>query len=138
LELGCGFNSTIMLRMMCRSSGRNLESYDTDKEWARVFDVPTVERWDKWEPKQAHYGVCFIDSSPGEERKFLALKMQGKADFIVMHDHEAGSAAAYYYEHIIPSFKYAETFRAIRPHTLVLSDKEPFGLTKWEQGFFNA
>lgn len=131
LELGCGWTSTPMLRLMCRD--RKLESYDTDKEWAKTFDVPLVERWDKWEPKEQHYGVIFIDCSPGEERKHLAMRLKDKATFLVLHDHEAGSAAAYYFEHIIGEFKYNETYRMLRPHTLILSDERPFGLTRDEQ-----
>jgi hypothetical protein len=131
LELGCGWTSTPMLRLLCRPN-RTLESYDNSKEWAEQFNVPVVENWSKWEPLQQHYGVAFIDSHPGEERRHLAMKLKGRADFLVLHDHEAGPAAAYYYEHIIGQFKYAETYRMLRPHTLILSDKEPFGLT-WEE-----
>jgi hypothetical protein len=133
LELGCGWGSTPMLRAMCKD--RPLESYDTDKHWAGLFGVPIVEKWSKWEPVHPQYGVVFIDCAPGEERKFLALRLKGRAKFMVLHDHEAGSAAAYYYEDIIPQFKYAEVYRLLRPHTLILSDDEPFGLTPKEQEF---
>lgn len=137
LELGCGWGSTPMLRLMCGTE-RKLESYDTDKAWCSFFGAGHVERWDKWEPKEERYAVVFIDCSPGEERKFLAMRLKGRADFIIMHDHEAGPAAAYYYEHIIPQFKYAETYRVIRPHTLILSDEKPFGLSEWDQGKINV
>lgn len=133
LELGCGWNSTPMLRMMC-GKDRKLESYETDPEWAKVFGVPVVANWSKWEPKEPSYSVAFIDCQPGEERKLIALRLKGRVQFILLHDHEAGRAAAYYYEHIMGQFKYAETFRVIRPHTLILSDDEPFGLSAWEQG----
>jgi hypothetical protein len=138
LELGCGYGSTPMLKLMCRFGVRSLESYDNNKEWAASFGATHVEDWSKWEPKGKSYGVCFIDCSPGEERKDLIARMKGRAKFIIAHDHEAGSAAAYYYEQVMPRFKYAEVYRVIRPHTLILSDDEPFGLNAWDQGNLNA
>ena len=134
LELGCGWGSTPMLRAMCRVMNRKLESYDTDKEWADKFGVPVVQdqRWDLWEPLEKHYGVIFIDCSPGEIRRDLAVRLKDQATFQVLHDHEAGSAAAYYYETILEYFKYNETYRMLRPHTLILSNVEPFGLTAEE------
>ena len=138
LELGCGWGSTPMLRMMGRALGREVESYDNNKEWAAIFGAGYVENWAKWEPKAKSFGAAFFDCSPGEERKSLLLKMQGRAKFLVAHDHEAGSAAAYYYEHITHLWKYAEVFRALRPHTLILSDIEPLGLTEWDMGEIHA
>lgn len=134
LELGCGWGSTPMLRAMCRGL-RNLESYETDPVWAERFGVPTVHNWTLWRPNEKRYGVIFIDCSPGEVRKDLAMRLKGMAKFLVLHDHEAGPAAAYYYERIIQNFKYAETYRWLRPHTLILSDEEGFGLTAQEQEF---
>lgn len=134
LELGCGWGSTPMLKLLCRDAHKLLESYDNSKEWADLFGATHVERWDRWNPKEPYYGVCFIDSSPGEERNQLIAKMKGRARYIIAHDHEAGSAAAYYYEHVIPLFKHAEVYRVVRPHTLILSDEAPFGLTEWDQG----
>ena len=132
LELGSGWGSTPLLRGMCRAMGRTLESYDSNPEWAKLFNVPLVENWSKWEPKEQHYGVVFIDCAPGEERRHLAMKLKGRAKFLVLHDHEAGPAAAYYYEYIIGQFKHNETYRMLRPHTLILSDEEAFGLTDEE------
>ena len=138
LELGTGWGSSPMLKLMSRFSGRRLESYDNSKEWADMFGAGYVEYWGKWEPKEPSYGVCFIDCSPGEERKDLILKMKGRAKFIIAHDHEAGSAAAYYYEHVTPFFKYVESYRVVRPHTLIVSDDEPFGLSEWDMGKIHA
>lgn len=138
LELGCGWGSTPMLKLMSRFGNRILESYDNNKEWADIFNAGHVERWDRWEPKEPYYGACFIDCSPGEERKLLIARLKDRAKFIVAHDHEAGSAAAYYYEHVTHLFKYAETFRVLRPHTLVLSNVEPFGMSEWDMGKLHA
>lgn len=131
LELGCGWTSTPMLRLLCRD--RYLESYDSNKEWSQTFNVPCVSNWEQWEPHCDRYGVVFIDSHPGEDRRHIAMKLKGRATYFVLHDHEAGPAAAYDYHHIIPHFKYVETYRMLRPHTLILSDEKPFGLTDEEQ-----
>lgn len=131
LELGCGWGSTPMLRLMC--SGRKLESYDNSEAWAKSMSAVYVPRWDKWEPKEPHYSVAFVDCSPGEERRHLMMRLKGRATFIVAHDHEAGPAAAYFYEYITPQFKYVEVYRVLRPHTLILSDEQPFGLSAWDQ-----
>jgi len=133
LELGSGWGSTPLLRAMCHAMGRTLETYDTDPEWATTFDVPVVADWLTWEPQEPHYGVIFIDCSPGEIRKDLAMRLKAHATLLVLHDHEAGPAAAYFYEQIIPHFAHAETYRMLRPHTLVLSDERPLGLTTDER-----
>jgi hypothetical protein len=149
LELGSGWGSTPMLKLMCRWMGggmppgptehgfpigwRPFESYDNNEAWAKSMGSTYVPDWGKWEPREAHYGVAFVDCSPGEERRRIIMKLKGRAKFIVAHDHEAGPAAAYYYEYIIPQFKYVETYRVLRPHTLILSDEEPFGLSAWDQ-----
>lgn len=141
LELGCGWGSTPMLQLMCKWHAighgewvpREVESYDNNEDWAKTFGATYVPRWDKWEPKEPHYGVAFVDCSPGEERRHIIMKLKGRATFIVAHDHEAGPAAAYYYEYILGQFKYAEVYRVLRPHTLILSDDEPFGLSAWDQ-----
>lgn len=137
LELGCGHWSTHMLRLMCRLTGRPLESYDSDKDWAKTLNVPVVEKWSKWEPILDRFGVIFIDCAPGEDRYLLAMQLKERADFIVLHDAECdtrhGGGGNYQYDAILPHFKYVEFFRALRPVTLILSDKEPFGLTKEEQ-----
>lgn len=133
LELGSGWGSTPMLRLMCAPTHRQLESYDNNESWAKQMGTVYVPNWDKWEPKLDWYDVAFIDCSPGEERKLLAMRLKDRAKFIIMHDHEAGPAAAYYYEHIIDRFKYNQTYRVLRPHTLILSDYEQFWLSEWDQ-----
>lgn len=135
LELGCGWWSTPMLRLLCRH--RPLESYDTDPEWAKLFSVPVVKNWKQWLPNFKTYGAIFIDCSPGEERKELAMKLKGMAKFIVLHDAECdsrhGGGGNYRYDDIYGRFKYVEHYRVIRPVTAILSDVEPFGLTDWEK-----
>lgn len=132
LELGCGWGSTPMLRLMC-GTVRTLESYDNSEKWAKEFGATYVPNWDKWMPKEDRYSVAFVDCSPGEERRHIIMKLKGRAKFIIAHDHEAGPAAAYFYEYVMGQFRYAETYRVLRPHTLILSDEDSFGLSAWDQ-----
>lgn len=135
LELGSGWGSTPLLRAMCRN--RVLESYDSDLEWSEKMGVPHVVNWKAWSPAFAQYGVAFIDCAPGEARAELAMRMRGKAKFILLHDAECdtmhGGGGNYRYDLIVPHFKYVEYYRLLRPVTLILSDDEPFGLTEQEQ-----
>lgn len=135
LELGSGWGSTPLLRAMCKN--RVLESYDSDLEWSQKMGVPHVPDWKSWQPAHAKYGVAFIDCAPGEVRAELALRLKGKAKFILLHDAECdgihGGGGNYRYDLITPNFKYVEFYRLLRPVTLILSDEEPFGLTQEEQ-----
>ena len=106
LELGMGWGSTPMLHAMCAPKLRILNSLETDKNWYKQFesfdcDFHSVLRVPDWKDIMAQFGmshvlkwdVAFIDCSPGEIRKDLAMRLKGKAKFILLHDHEAGSGA---------------------------------------------
>jgi hypothetical protein len=138
LELGMGWGSTPLISAMCQD--REVWSVDTSQEWADRFkglQRPNHQiLWGDgpvWPIKQ--WSVVFIDSSPGEQRKDIAMALKEHAEFLVLHDHEAGSGAAYYYEQIMPAFKYSETYRLMTPHTLILSNTRAFGLSAFEQGY---
>lgn len=137
LELGCGWFSTPMLRLLCRHlhpehpQWRRLESYDTDKDWAAKFAVPIVKDWTSWQPAEKHYGVAFVDNSPGESRVGLIKRLKGHARFIIAHDTEADippSGGNYGWAQLNGLFKYAVTFNAFRPWTTIYSDEEEFAL----------
>ena len=152
LELGMGWGSTPMLHAICQAQNRWLMSVETNPEWVERFrdlamsghdmllecgswrDIPL---WDPpTEPKK--FAVAFIDFAPGEARKDLAMKLKGKAKFIILHDAECdgihGGGGNYQYQSIVENFKYVEYYRLLRPVTLILSDDEPFGLSAFEKG----
>jgi hypothetical protein len=135
LELGAGWGSTPLLHAACEASGRYLYTRENDGNWLAKFSSLASKRhlFINDIPDE-YFGFVFVDSSPGEERNNWALRFRDKTDFIIMHDHEAGSGAAYYYEQIIPEFKHAEVYRFLKPHTLILSNVRPFGLSDFEQG----
>lgn len=144
LELGMGWGSSPMLHAMCRLMKRTLASYETNREWYELFawmDEP--RHWVSWVPDIARaqfpildYDVAFIDFAPGEPRRDVALGLAERARFILLHDAEQDpphGGGNYQYETIIPQFKYHEFYRVVRPHTLILSNYEPFGLSPGEQ-----
>lgn len=129
LELGCGYGSTPMLRLMGRGY---VESWDSDPEWAKRFDAHLVQDWATWEPHQKYYGVVFIDCAPGEVRKDLAVKMKDRCTYVILHDAECdtvhGGGGNYQYDSILHHFKYAVYYRELRPHTLILSNGVKFDI----------
>ena len=152
LELGMGWGSTPLLHAVCRAQNRTLASFETDRNWLdrfsflheggevgfRTHHMYFIEDWLKGFPwvTAGPYGVALIDCAPGEIRKDLALRLKGKAKFILLHDalsdppHGAGN---YRYDEIVPEFRFVECYRVVRPATLILSDFEPFGLLEEEQ-----
>lgn len=127
LELGVGWGSTPMLRLMCKD---RLESYDNSMAWAHKFGVPWVNDWKKWEPEHPSYDVIFIDCAPDEYRKDLAARFKNRAKFIVCHDAECdtehGGGGNYQYDLVIDQFRHVTFYRTLRPHTLILSNVEKF------------
>lgn len=147
LELGMGYGSTPMLHTMTQPE-RTLWSVETDQEWFERLSFlgnarHTVELCSSWESCRAldqasSFEVVFIDSSPGEKRKDLALLFKDTAKYVILHDAECdtmhGGGGNYQYEKILPEFKYAEVYRLVRPHTLILSNLEEYGLGDHEGG----
>lgn len=135
LELGCGWWSTPMLRLMCHymrvadPQWRRLESYDTDDQWGATFNVPVVKDWKQWKPQEKEYGVAFVDCSPGESRVELIQRLRGICHFIVAHDTEADippSGGNYRWTLLDGVFKHQTIYKDIRPWTTVYSDREEF------------
>ena len=127
IEMGVGWGSTPMLKMICKSFNRSLISYESDREWAKQFDATFVLDWRHFDI-DLDYSIAFIDCAPGDQRKDLALKLKGRATYIILHDAESDPPGDYRYHEIIPQFKYHEFYRTLRPSTLVLSDVAPLGL----------
>lgn len=128
LELGCGWASTPMLRLMCQR--RILESYDNDLEWATQFGAFLVKDWSQWAPIESHYDVVFIDCAPSEERKNLAVRLKDRARYILCHDYGCdaaqGGGGNYGYDSITNQFKFVRVYSVVRPLTLILSNEEDF------------
>ena len=128
LECGAGWGSTPMLKLICKSLGYRLESYDSDRDWALQIGAVHVPDWSKWEPVEKKYFVAFIDCAPGDVRKDIALRLKDRATFIILHDAECDPPGAYGYDTLYPHFTYRSVYRTLKPNTLVLSNFRPFPL----------
>jgi len=132
LELGCGYFSTPLLRALCASTGRELVSIDTNKEWATRFgcDAPAnhsviyAESLIDCEIIDAReWSVVLIDHVPEDDRHVQAKRVANRARYVVLHDAEPENDHRYHYSEIIPLYKYALLFQNVRPYTVVLSQE---------------
>lgn len=125
LELGCGFASTSLLFWLCQMQGRKFVSYENDPGWIKQVGYPVIftEDWNKIDIDNIHWSVAFIDHRPGERRIIEAIRLEDKADIIILHDSEPESDKYYQYEKIYPMFKYRYDYKEFLPHTVALSNK---------------
>ena len=162
IEFGCGWFSTPMLHKMCEVMGRRVYTVESDVEWAKTFGwMDPVWESIVMKPKTVgslshhsmstgalledlkrmidkidyRWGVCFVDSQPGEERKNIIQFMADKADIVIAHDSERDydSGTNYEYETVTPLFKYVKEYRLMRPYTLIMSNTIDFPLSEEEQ-----
>lgn len=120
VELGMGDGSTEKLHEYCKSNGRLLYSYDSNKEWFHRFERFRTNRhaveWvgHNWqimiERHRAKIGVLFSDEAPGEMRKYNVSMFCNLAQIIVVHDSEASNDHGYKFSLIRPLFKYSKDF----------------------------
>lgn len=110
VEFGIGEESTPFLNAYCAARNRQLESYESNKEW-----------FDKMQGKYSHpihhtinwdfvhlvnVDVLLIDHAPGERRKTDVYRFSEKAKIIVIHDTEPQADHGYQFSTIWKYFKY--------------------------------
>lgn len=125
LELGCGLASTPVLFWLCQSAGRRFVSIENDKKWIKQVGYPIyfTDDWNKIEVDDTYWSVVFLDHRPGERRIIDAIRIEDKADIIILHDSEPELDKYYQYSKIYPMFKYRYDDNKFLPHTVVLSNK---------------
>ena len=97
LELGCGDYSTPLLHVL--RGDRLVVSAERDPAWYAQFvdlaaaghEVVLVSDWDAFLEivKSTHWGVVFVDHSPGERRAADLRLLAPRTDLVVVHDTEA-------------------------------------------------
>ena len=130
LELGIGFGSTPTLHELCH--GRQLVSYESSDYYYHGFrDFQTedhkiilVDDWDKI-PIEMPWSLAFVDCSPTMQRREMVLRLKPWADYIIIHDTERRANRHFHVRELFPSFKYRCSYKALTPHTTILSDKYP-------------
>lgn len=134
LECGGGWWSTPLLHVIAASQGRKLTTIESDMTWADPLSacyatadhhVACDEDLERAVTGLGHFGLAFVDSSPGDRRVSVIFQLRLKADVIVVHDVEADippSAGAYGWKRLNGVFKYEYIFQDVRPWTAIWSD----------------
>ena len=140
LEMGCGDFSTPLLHTLCAKEKRFLLSTEANKDWMNLctdlestwhhFQHVPVSEWsyeslgyppaELWSHvgKETHWGVVFVDHSPGERRVTDIERLRHQADIIVVHDTQQPT---YNYEPTLSSFKYRYDYERYFTRTTLVS-----------------
>jgi hypothetical protein len=133
VEFGSGMGSTPLIAKYCFSPTKDSHitflSFETNKKWVGKSGSRYLEgSYLSINPTQK--GLLFIDSAPGEERKYLIAKHAFCTDVIVVHDTEQGAEYVYGMSEILSTFKYRVDYRpGGKPHTTSVSNT--IDITKW-------
>lgn len=145
VELGSGYYSTPLLKMLCGTNERRLVTLDNDADWLRQTTTPALAM-DESQNIMAHtlrhdvhhianwndlhrYGadllcdVAFIDLAPADLRGMAIHVMSRWATIIVIHDTETEQRHNYPgVAEAIATFPYLVTDRRRGPWTTVVSN----------------
>jgi DNA-binding ferritin-like protein (Dps family) len=98
IELGMGDCSTPLLHFLCEKQGRNLFSYEFDKEWCDKYksyesDFHKIQLLNEinfhngdYLLQRNHYSIALIDSHPAWTRQFSMSLLKDSVDFFIVHD----------------------------------------------------
>ncbi|CAN5216969.1 hypothetical protein BH20ACT16_BH20ACT16_03250 [soil metagenome] len=100
VEFGCGEGSTRLLHSVCAERGVKLLTLDSDAEWLGRYsralageqhEFRIVESWsdELAEIERHEWGLVFIDQGSWEARAETARRLAGKAEYLIVHDHDA-------------------------------------------------
>jgi len=129
LELGMGMGSTPLLHWLCFDKGRNLVSYENNKEWFEMHkhfhkdwhEINFVEDWDKIEIEK-QWSVALVDHSPARRRQLEIKRLAKYAKYVIVHDTQPEDNHFYKYHWAFPKYKYQWTYKKAKPWTTVLSN----------------
>ena len=132
LEMGMGFNSSLIMHWLCADQGRVLVSYENDHDYfnwplrAGKFNSPNhyvyeIKDWDEARI-QRPWGLAFLDHKPAERRIVDVRRLADWAEYIIIHDSEGRNDQYFHYQEIYPLFRYQFNYNKFEPHTTVLSN----------------
>lgn len=97
LEIGVGHFSTPFLHAFCKASVRPLYSMEGNLDWGDSFRLKYKSNFHPFMvgpydyatlASHNHFGVVFIDNSPGGEGRVAPFKaLLGHSDYLVVHDY---------------------------------------------------
>lgn len=154
LELGIGEYSTPLLHEICEAQGRYLRTVTQDPVWYAKYKsfhregrhdiilLPGGRKLSTWQEgkrnldppphdprynNDSHWEVVFVDQAPGNARVWSIEYLRPHTHIFVVHDAE--EREHYGYGPIFDSFPHRKLYKRLKPHTILLSDWEPF--THW-------
>jgi hypothetical protein len=100
VEFGCGEGSTRLLHHVCAQRGVRLLTLDSDAEWldrysnalsSDLHEFRVVEDWgdELAGTEREQWGLAFIDQGSWEARADTAKRLADKAEYLIVHDHDA-------------------------------------------------
>lgn len=134
LELGSGNYSTLLLRQMCKVTGRSLTTVEWDVQWMtacsssmpssswhtqilateNIENIPAIMETD--------WSVILLDHWPSWKREFDLPKIANKAELIVVHDSDQTNLNL---GPVLETFKFQDTWKLRHPWTTVVSNRRP-------------
>jgi hypothetical protein len=135
VELGTGIYSTPLMHWLSLVKNRNLYSYDHDKHYFDLFNIPSyktnfhkvflINDWDEVFLEKP-WDIVFVDHDPGVRRSVDIMRVVNWAKYIIVHDSGWWDNKYYHLkEKVFPFFKYRYDYRPInneRTMTSVLSN----------------
>jgi hypothetical protein len=130
LEIGTGYYSTLLLHWLSTISKRHVYSYENRTYWftrnqqyeSKYHHIVLCTDWKSADFDQRHWGMAFIDHSPGWRRPKEVARLADKADYLVIHDTEPDENDRYAFEKTWGLFKYRYDYTKLRPNTSVVSN----------------
>lgn len=113
LELGTGWGSTPYLTRYCDDNKLELDSFESNAEWAEKMGTRYVADWDKINWNRI-YSVALVDESPGGHRKESIKRLQDTAKIIIIHDSEpiGWNSSDYQVRPLFGAFKYVHDLQS--------------------------
>jgi hypothetical protein len=130
LEVGTGYYSTLILHWLASLTERKLVSYENHKRWYRkavqwesaLHQIVLCQNWDIADFDNQHWGMAFVDHSPGYRRPREVARLANLAEYIVIHDTQPRIGEAYQFSQTWGQFKYCYHYTKIVPCTTVVSN----------------
>lgn len=134
LEMGMGFNSSLVMHWLCAAADRELVSYENDPSYfhwplrAGKFEggkhsVHQVFDWDDASiDDRKLWDVAFLDHKPSERRIVDIRRLADRTNYLIIHDSEGRNNSFFHYRDVFPLFKWQWNYDKFIPKTTILSN----------------
>lgn len=131
LEIGTGYFSTLLLHWLATTYRREVVSLENSPGWyerAKKYcndyhRVEFVASWAVADLEGRHWGMAFVDHSPGMKRPVEVKRLADHADYIVIHDTQmVATDGEFCFSTAFPAFKWRYDYTKTLPWTSVMSN----------------